>query len=411
LPHYVNTYQIVMCLGDRIQDMQEAYIVDAVRTPFGKREGSFRDTHPQDLAAEPLRALERRNDFDEGRVVEDVVMGCVVPVDEQGSNIGRIAPLVAGWGESVPGVQLNRMCGSGQQAVNFAAGQIRGEMADVLVAGGVEHMTRVPMGSDAPGGSYADGEVVTDTYFEYVDELTTQGEGAKRMAEQWGFSRQNLDDIAVDSQRRWGDAAESGAYDEQVVPVETALDGEPVIVAEDEHPRPETTVDALGELPLAFREEGEGVLHAGNASGIVDGAAATLVASGLACEKHGWDPMARIVDTHVVGVDPVTMLTGPIPATQELLDANGLTVEDIDRFEVNEAFASVVAAWLEETGADWERTNVWGGAIAHGHPLGATGAALLGKLPYQLEACDGRYGLCTMCIGFGQGIATLIERV
>ena len=400
-----------MCFGDPQSGMDDAYIVDAVRTPFGKRGGSFRETHPQDLAAEPLRALERRNDFDGATDIEDVILGCVTPVDEQGSNVGRIAPMVAGWGDSVPGVQLNRMCGSGQQAVNFAAGQIRGGMANVLVAGGVEHMTRVPMGSDAPGSSYGKRSVVTDTYFEHVEELTTQGEGAERMAEQWDLSRRELDEIAVDSQRRWGEAVEDGAYNEQIVPVETRLDGEAVVVEEDGHPRPETTVDALGELPLAFRSEGEGVLHAGNSSGIVDGAAALLVASGAACEEHGWDPLARIVDTHVVGVDPMTMLTGPIPATRELLAATDLTVEDIDRFEVNEAFASVVAAWLEETGAEWDRTNVWGGAIAHGHPLGATGAALLGKLPYQLRACDGRYGISTMCIGFGQGIATLIERV
>ncbi|MFC7018668.1 MULTISPECIES: thiolase family protein [Haloarcula] len=392
--------------------MQTAYIVDAVRTPFGAREGAFRDTHPQDLAAEPLRALEARNGFD-GPDVEDVVYGCVVPVDEQGLNIGRIAPMVAGWGETVPGVQLNRMCGSGQQAVNFAAGQIRGGMADLLVAGGVEHMTRVPMGSDTPGDthSYADPGGVTDTYFEHFEELTTQGEGAERIAEQWGFSRRELDALAVDSQRRWGEAADAGKHDDQVVPVETTLDGESVAVSEDGHPRPDTDVETLGDLPLVFRDEGDGVVHAGNASGIVDGAAATLVASGAACEAYGWDPLARIVDATVVGVDPTTMLTGPIPATQQLLEQTGLDVGDVDRFEVNEAFAPVVAAWLEETGADWGKTNVWGGAIAHGHPLGATGAALLGKLPYQLADCGGRYGLCTMCIGFGQGVATLVERV
>jgi acetyl-CoA acetyltransferase family protein len=393
--------------------MTEAYIVDAVRTPFGKRDGSFRDTHPQDLAAEPLLALEERNGLDAASTVEDVVYGCVDPVDEQGLNIARIAPMVAGWGDDVPGVQLNRMCGSGQQAINFAASMVMSGQHDVLVGGGVEHMTRVPIGSDTPSdeNSYADSAGVSETYFEHYDELTTQGEGAERMAEQWGFSREELDEIAVDSQQRWGQAAEAGKYDDQVVPVETELDGESVVVEQDEHPRPETSVEALGNLPLAFREEGEGVLHAGNASGIVDGSAATLVASGEACEEYGWDPIARIVDTHVVGVDPLTMLTGPIPATQEILDQNDMTVEDIDRFEVNEAFASVIGAWLEETGADWEQTNVWGGAIAHGHPLGATGAALLGKLPYQLEECDGQYGLCTMCIGFGQGIATIIERV
>ena len=393
--------------------MSTPVIVDAVRTPFGKRDGSFSDTHPQDLAAKPLLALEERNGFVGQDDVEDVVYGCVTPTDEQANNIARLAPMVAGWGDDVPGVQLDRMCGSGQQAINFAAGQVRSGFHDVIVAGGVEHMTRVPMGSDSPveSNSYADPGGVTETYFEHFDELTTQGEGAERIAEQWGFDRARVDDIAVGSQHRWGVAAEAGHHARQVVPVETTLDGESVVVETDGHPRPETDREALADLPLVFREEGEGVHHAGNASGIVDGAAATLIASGEACEAHGWEPTARIVDSTVVGVDPTTMLTGPIPATKELLADNGLTVGDIDRFEVNEAFAAVIAAWLDETGADWERTNVWGGAIAHGHPLGATGAALLGKLPYQLESCDGQYGLCTMCIGFGQGIATLIERV
>ncbi|WP_435180674.1 thiolase family protein [Halorussus sp. AFM4] len=393
--------------------MEDAYVVDAVRTPLGKRGGSFRDTHPQDLAAEPLRALEVRNGFDGADDVEDVIYGCVTPVGEQGLDVGRIAPMVAGWGEDVPGVQLNRMCGSGQQAVNFAAGQIRGGMHDVLVAGGVEHMTRVPMASDAASDerSYADPANVTETYFEHFDELTSQGEGAERIADEWGLAREAADRIAVDSQRRWGEAADAGKYDDRVVPVETEVDGEPVTVERDEHPRPETDRETLGELPLVFREEGEGVVHAGNSSGIVDGAAALLVASGSACEARGWEPSVRIVDTHVVGVDPKTMLTGPIPATEEILAQNDLTVADVDRFEVNEAFAPVVQAWLAETGADWDRTNVWGGAIAHGHPLGATGAVLLGKLAAQLEDCGGRYGLCTMCIGFGQGVATLVERV
>ncbi len=392
--------------------MQEAYIVDAVRTPFGTEEGAFSDTHPQNLAAEPLLALEERNGFDGGEDIDDVVLGCVSPLGEQGLNIGRIAPMVAGWGEEIPGVQLNRMCGSGQQAVNFAAGQIRGGLQDVVVAGGIEHMTRVPMGSDNPmQNGNLDGQALAMSYFEEFSEVTTQGEGAERIAEQWGFSREDVDRIAADSQQRWGEASEAGMYDEQVVPVETEHDGEEIVLEEDEHPRPKTDLETLGTLPLVFRSEGDGVVHPGNASGIVDGAAGVLVASGEACDRFGWDPIARIVDQQVVGVDPLTMLTGPIPATQELLDTNEMTVSDIDRFEVNEAFAPVVSAWLEETGADWDRTNVWGGAIAHGHPLGATGAALVGKLPYQLEECDGRYGVSTMCIGFGQGIATLVERV
>lgn len=382
--------------------MNTPVIVDAVRTPFGKRDGSFADTHPQDLAAEPLTALQARNGFGP-ETIEDVIYGCVSPVDEQGLNIARIAPMVAGWGDGVPGVQLNRMCGSGQQAVNFAAGQVAAGTHDVLVAGGVEHMTRVPIGSDGDG--------VTDTYFEHFEELTTQGEGAERIAEEYGFSRRRLDELAVESQSRCGDAWAAGRYDGQVVPVETELDGESIVVDRDEHMRPETDLDTLSTLPPSFRSEDDGFHHPGNASGIVDGAAGLLVASEAAAAEHGWDPIARIVDSHVVGVDPVTMLTGPIPATKELLAQNDLSVGDIDRFEINEAFASVLAAWLEETGADHDRTNVWGGAIAHGHPLGATGAGLLGKLPYQLEACGGRYGLCAMCIGFGQGIATIVERL
>lgn len=392
--------------------MQEAYIVDAVRTPFGREGGVFSDTHPQDLAAEPLLALERRNGFVGSEDIDDVVYGCVSPLGEQGLNVGRIAPMVAGWGDDVPGVQLNRMCGSGQEAVNVAAGKIRGGLQDIVIAGGVEHMTRVPMGSDSPmQNGDLDGQALAMSYFEAFPEVTTQGEGAERIAEQWGLTRETVDRIAVDSQRRWAEASEAGNHDAQVVPVEVERDDETVVVETDQHPRPETDMGTLADLPLVFREAGEGVVHPGNASGIVDGAAGVLVASGAACERFGWEPRARVVDTQVVGVDPVTMLTGPIPATEELLARNEMTVSDVDRFEVNEAFAPVVSAWLEETGADWDRTNVWGGAIAHGHPLGATGAALLGKLPYQLADCDGQYGVSTMCIGFGQGIATLVERV
>ncbi|ELZ00847.1 thiolase family protein [Natrialba asiatica] len=393
--------------------MYDAVIVDAVRTPFGNRDGSFRDTHPQDLAAKPLEALERRNEFDP-ETIEDVIYGCVTPTGEQGANIGRLAPMVAGWGDGVPGVQLNRMCGSGQQAVNFAATNIMAGQHDVLVAGGVEHMTREPMGSDGDG--------VTDTYFEYFEEVTTQGEGAERIAEDYGFTREELDELAVDSQRRWAEAWDAGHYDDQVVPVETELDGEEsesdsrtesetVRVEQDEHPRPDTDLETLSELPLSFREEGTGVLHPGNSSGIVDGSSALLLASAEAAERHGWEPMARIVQTEVVGVDPITMLTGPIPATEQVLETADMELEDIDLFEVNEAFASVVAAWLAETGVSWERVNVNGGAIAHGHPLGATGAMLLTKLAHELERTGQDTALSTMCIGFGQGIATIIERV
>ncbi len=381
--------------------METAVIVDAVRTPFGKQGGAYSELHPQDLAAEPLRALERRVGFDPS-IVEDVIYGCVTPVDEQGLNIGRIAPMVAGWGEGVPGVQLNRMCGSGQQAVNMAAAQIQSGTHDVVVAGGVEHMTRVPMGSD--------GNSLTPTYFEEFDELTTQGEGAERIAEQWGCTRERADEIAVDSQHRWANAWEAGHYDEQIAPVTVERDGETETIRRDEHPRPETTGETLASLGLSFRPPGDGVIHAGNASGIVDGASALLLTSASVAEQQGWDPLARIIDSHVVGVDPVTMLTGPIPATTELLADHALTVDDIDLFEVNEAFAPVIHAWLAETGADWERTNVNGGAIAHGHPLGATGAALITKLAHELHRTGDDTALSTMCIGFGQGVATLLER-
>ena len=383
--------------------MQEAVIVDAVRTPFGKRGGSFRDTHPQDLAAEPLKALRERNGF-EPEDVEDVIYGCVTPIDDQAMNIGRLAPMVAGWGDIVPGVQLDRMCGSGQQSINFAAANVRAGFHDVLIAGGVEHMTRVPMGS-----AYADG-TLTDTYFDYFDERTNQGEGAERIAEEYGFSREDVDSLAADSQSRWGEAWEEGFYDDQVVPVETEVDGEPVTVEQDEHPRPSTDMETLANLPLAFREEGEGVLHAGNSSGIVDGSSAVLVTSAEAAEEYGWDPMARIVQTEVSGVDPVTMLKGPIPSTKGVLEKADMSIDDIDLFECNEAFAPVPLAWMEETGAPWEKTNVWGGAIAHGHPLGATGSMLLTKLAHGLQQTGEDYALSTMCIGFGQGVATILER-
>ncbi|WP_222920230.1 thiolase family protein [Natrinema sp. SYSU A 869] len=401
--------------------MNSAVIVDAVRTPFGKRGGSFRDTHPQDLAAEPLEALRERNGF-EPETIEDVIYGCVTPVDEQGLNIGRLAPMVAGWGDIVPGVQLNRMCGSGQQAANFAAANVMAGQHDVLIAGGVEHMTRVPMGSD--------GDKPTDTYFEHFDELTTQGEGAERIAEEYDLTRTELDEIAADSQRRWKEAWDEGRYDDQITPVETELGDEgsesqndtdsrtgsettreTVVVEQDEHPRPGTDEETLSELPLSFREEGEGFHHPGNSSGIVDGSCALLITSEEAAEEHGWEPMARIVQTEVVGVDPVTMLKGPIPATENVLEKADMTVSDIDLFEVNEAFASVVGAWLEETGASWEDVNVNGGAIAHGHPLGATGAMLLTKLAHELERTGQDTALSTMCIGFGQGVATILERV
>jgi acetyl-CoA C-acetyltransferase len=388
--------------------MEEAVIVDAVRTPFGSYNGSLRDTHPQDLAAAPLNALQSRNEFDP-EVVDDVMYGCVKPVFEQGSTIGRIAPMVAGWGEGIPGIQLDRRCGSGQEAVNLAAATIRGGFHDVVIAGGVEHMTRIPMDSNRTGSTPE--EDMTETYFEHFDEMVHQGESAERIAEKWDFGRRELDEIAAESHRRWKVAAEEGRYDSQIIPVETELDSENIVLQQDEHPRPDTTVEKLSGLDLAFRENGNGMIHAGNASGIVDGASALLLASKSTAKAHGWEPVARVVQSAVVGVDPVMMLEGPIPATEDVLEKAGLSISDIDLFEVNEAFASVIQAWLTETNAPWEKTNVNGGAIAHGHPLGATGAALLTKLVHELERTGTKRGLSTMCIGMGQGIATIVERV
>ncbi|MDY7083190.1 MAG: thiolase family protein [Halobacteria archaeon] len=384
--------------------MKDALIIDAVRTPFGKEDGVFRDTHPQVLGAEPLKALRERVGFDPADDIEDVIYGCVTPKGEQGYNIARLVPLTAGWDVDVPGVQLNRQCGSGQQAINFAASNVRSGFHDCVIAGGVEHMTREPMGSDGDWNS------LSDEYKERFD-VVPQGESAELIAEEWEFDREDVDKIAYDSQQRMGEAMEAGYYDDQLVSVETTLDGDEIVVNEDEHPRPGTTMDVLGDLPLAFRGPGDGVITPGNSSGIVDGSSAVLMASEEKAEEEGWEPKARVVDVALAGVDPVIMLTGPIPATQKVLDKTGMSIEDIDLFEINEAFASVVNAWLEETGAPWEKTNVNGGAIAHGHPLGATGSALITKLVHELERRDERYGLCTMCIGFGQGIATVIERL
>ncbi len=377
----------------------DAVIVDCIRTPFGKRGGSFRETHPQELAGLPLRAIVERNGLRPNEV-EDVIFGCVTPVAEQGGNVARTASLAAGLGDAIPGVQINRMCGSGQQAVAFAAGQVRAGFSTILVAGGVEHMTRVPITSDM--GPMSD--ALLERY-----EIVHQGESAERIAEKWSLTRGDLDRLALDSQQRYARALGEGRYKSQILPVEVKLDGAPKLVETDEHPRPQTTLEKLGQLKTVFREDG--VITAGNSSGIVDGAASVLVASAKEAERRGWTARARVVATHVSGVDPTIMLTGPIPATTAVLAKAGLDVDDVDLFECNEAFASVPLAWMRETGVPWAKVNVNGGAIAHGHPLGASGAALVTKLVCELERTGGRYGLSTMCIGFGQGIATVIERL
>lgn len=397
----------------QLPSMTEAVIVDAVRTPFGKEDGVLSNVHPQDLGAVPLKALRERVGFDPADDIEDISYGCVTPKGKQGYNIARLVSLTAGWDVDVPGVQVNRQCGSGQQAINQEAANIAAGFHDCVIGGGVEHMTAEAMGSDG------DFSTMSETYKERF-EVVPQGESAERIADEWGFEREDLDELAADSQQRMGEAMENGYYDSQIasveaeVPVEDPDDEddpelEEVVVDEDEHPRPGTTTEKISKLPPVFR--GDGVITAANSSGIVDGSSAVLLASEEKAREEGWDPKARIVDVAVAGVDPVMMLTGPIPATERVLDSADMTVDDIDLFECNEAFASVVLAWMEETGAPWEKTNVNGGAIAHGHPLGATGSALVTKLVHELERQDERYGLSTMCIGFGQGIATIVERL
>ncbi len=390
---------------------RQPVIVDAARTPFGAFEGSLRELHAQDLAAIPLQALAERNGL-RPRDIDDVIYGCVTPVDDQGLNIGRLAALTAGLGDHVPGVHVNRLCGAGQEAVAMATRTVAAGEADIVIAGGVEHMTRVPMGSDgAAKDGYLDRHAVSETYFNHYDEIIEQGEAAERLAAEYGFTRRELDQLAVRSQRRWQRAWEMGRYDDQIVPIETTLEGEHIYLETDEHPRPETDVEALGELPLAFRDPGNGVHHAGNSSGIVDGAAATIITTRRTAAKYNWEPMAEIIATDTVGTHPNDMGKGPIPATESVLGTTELDLAEIDLFEVNEAFAAVLAAWLVETGVSIERVNTLGGAIAHGHPLGATGAMMIGKLAHELHRGHGTYALSTMGIGFGQGIATVLRRV
>lgn len=382
--------------------MPEAVIVDAVRTPLGKRNGVLSDWHPADLASETLKALAERNSLDPA-VVDDVVMGCVSQVGEQTWNVGRNAVLGAGWPESVPGVTIDRQCGSSQQAVHFAAQGVMAGAYDVAVGAGVESMSRAPMGSSATGGKPF-GERMRERY---QDNLVPQGISAEMIAEKWGIGRDELDGIGYDSQMRAVRATEEGRFDNEVVPIEVKSEGVVTIVRTDEGLRPSTTVESLAALRPAFKEDG--VVTAGNSSQITDGASALLIMSMEKANELGLKPRARFVSFSLAGTDPVTMLTGPIPATQKALGKAGLSVEDIDLFEVNEAFASVIGAWLRETDADWDKVNVNGGAIALGHPLGASGGRLMTTLLNELERSGGRYGLQAMCEGGGLANGTIIE--
>ena len=392
--------------------MRSAVIVDAVRTPLGRRNGVFKDIHAVDLASIPLKALAERNDLDP-EMIDDVVMGNVMQIGEQAYNISRNAVLAAGWPESVPGVTIDRQCGSSQQAAHFAAQAVMAGVQDIVVAAGVESMTRVPMGSTVEKGpGFPFGPQVLERY---ANGLVPQGISAEMIAEKWGISREEMDELSLESHRRAARATEEGRFEGQIVPVEvTREDGTTEVITRDEGIRWDTSLEKLASLQPAFKSDGK--ITAGNSSQITDGAAAVLIMSEDKAEELGLEPKARLHSFAVVGVDPITMLTGPIPATEKVLKRAGLDIDDIDLFEVNEAFASVTVAWrMEHGGTDpmalWERTNVNGGAIALGHPLGASGARLMTTLVWELERIGGRYGLQTMCEGGGMANATIIERI
>jgi acetyl-CoA acyltransferase len=389
-------------------EMQTAVIVDAVRTPGGKRNGSLRDWHPVDLAAHVLKALAERSDLDPA-TVDDVITGCVMQVAEHSLNIGRNAVLAAGWPESVPATTVDRQCGSSQQSMHFGAQGVMAGAYDIVIAAGVESMTRVPMGSSIVSGMGFPfpPSMLEDRYAE--SGLPPQGIGAEMIAEKWGFSRTDLDEFAARSQRLALQATEEGRFENEIVAVPVDLDGEKSTLTRDEGIRPGTTAETLANLKPAFKEDG--VMTAGNSSQITDGAAAVLIMSEAKAAELGLKPRARFHSFAVVGADPVTMLTGPIPATAKVLERAGMTIDDIDLFEVNEAFASVVLAWHAETGADMDKVNVNGGAIALGHPLGASGARLATTLLNELERTDATLGLQVMCEGGGLANATIIERV
>ncbi len=378
--------------------MSDAYIVSAVRTPTGRRRGMFSDVLPLTLSTLAVKEAVARAGV--GPVdVDDVIMGCVTPVGEQGANIARLTALNARFPVTVPGVTINRMCGSSQQAAHFAAQAILAGDMDIVVAAGVEHMTRVPMMSDYPQSWPED--------FPY--QLVHQGISAELIADKWGLTRLMLDEFGYASHMKAARATREGLFEDEIIPVEVPDDGGVRVVTIDEGIRFDTSLEKMLTLKPAFKEDG--VITAGNSSQISDGAAALVVASEEAVKRHGLSPMARIVARVVVGDDPVMMLTGVIPATRQALARAGLTVEDIDVFEVNEAFASVVLAWMAEIQPDPAKVNPRGGAIALGHPLGASGARIMTTLVHELVQTGGRYGLQVMCIGHGMATATIIENV
>ena len=401
--------------------MSEAYIIDAIRTPRGKgkKDGSLHQVKPISLLTGLLHELQVRHEFDTAKV-DDIVLGCVTPIGDQGADIAKTAAIAAGWDNDVAGVQINRFCASGLEALNLAAQKVRSGWEDLVVAGGVESMSRVPMGSD--GGAWA-----LDPETNMASNFVPQGIGADLIATIDGYTRSDVDNFAAESQRKAANAQIQGLFDKSVIPVKDKAGV--IILEKDEFIKPSTTVENLAKLNPSFAAMGQmgfdaialqkypevgqihHVHHAGNSSGIVDGAAVVLVASEKAVQEQGLKPRAKILSTALVGTDPTIMLTGPAPAARKALAKAGLSIDDIDLFEVNEAFAAVVMRFITEMKVDPAKVNVNGGAIAMGHPLGATGAMILGTLLDELERQGKKRGLATLCVGGGMGIATIIELV
>ena len=403
--------------------MTDCFIYDAVRTPRGKgrkKDGALADAPPLRMAETVLRALPERSDFD-SKEIEDVILGCVEPVGEQGANVGRMAALISGYGDSVPGVQLNRFCSSGLEAVNIAAAKVKAGDVDLIVGGGMESMSRISMG--AAGGAWS-----TDPELAWGTSFVPQGIGADLIATKHGYSRREVDSFAVESQRRAAAAWDGDHFGKSIVPVKDCIGV--TMLERDEHMRPGTTLHDLSQLKPSFEmmgrnfgfdavaiqkhpdvEQIDHVHHAGNSSGIVDGAAAVLLGSRDAGKRLGLEPRAKIVKSATVGSEPCIMLTGPMPATRKALAKAGMQTSDIDLWEINEAFSAVCLLFMEEMGIDHSVTNVNGGAIAFGHPLGATGAMLLGTMVDELERRDLNTALITLCVGAGMGTSTIIERV
>ena len=382
--------------------MREAVIVEAVRTPVGKRKGVLSSIRPDDLAAKVLKELVNRAGIDPG-LVEDVILGCVAQVEEQGLNIARTAALMADFPIHVPGTTVDRQCGSSQQAIHFAAQAILSGDMDVVIAGGVESMTRIPMGASRKESTWS--ETLTSKY-----EMIHQGLSAERIADKWGYSRSQLDEFSLESHRRALQAQEEGRFDREIMPIEVTLeDGSTIVVKQDEGPRKATSIEKLAALKPAFTEDGK--IHAGNSSQMSDGASALLLMSREKAEELGLKPRFRIVARSVIGSDPTLMLTGPAAASKKVLDKAGLSIEDMDTYEVNEAFAPVPMLWLDEMKADPKKLNPNGGAIALGHPLGASAGRLMITMMNELERTGGRYGLQAICEGGGMANATIIERI